>query len=543
MSNENLNSNGMNLSDIKRQAMEQEAQRQQEENNEAVNNSNSSPNEQENESSAENSSVNSKPVDEKGSSVVLPKDDSFIMAVDTKKGFHVVPADQAQPPESPSGSGLIIENNREENAQQGALAIALPHGVMPETAESIANYMREMDKQIEEERQKALAAGYNEEAAARGEKQTPKRSDDETDEEEEFDQEKYDKAIVIIDKSGMGQVINFTDEEREKLKKVRSITLKEVEVQQLETLKIRKAKKNSVDKILNYTSHVHTTPIVLTASGYTAVMKGLSTYELISLMSSSQNALIDARTRWSLLHSKIVDSSIGKMDFDAFLKNTAAVDYNTLIYGVLVATYPDDDKYPLQCPKCDKNFEHPYSPRSLIRAEKMSDRLMELVKTIVDGSHTAQSAKEVHESSPLNTVKRILLPVSGFYVDLHVQSAYDLINNSIEALTRNNEEKYNQAAVLGTAVKQFITPDPENPGEWLGYEDALDITKLIYNLRDTDILTLTKQTEIIMGDLSFDFGLMDVSCPHCAHHEKTIPIDIESVLFYRYRQAMNTEIE
>ena len=34
---------------------------------------------------------------------------------------------------------------------------------------------------------------------------------------------KYNEAIVVIDKTGMGSVINFTDEERQKLEKVKKI--------------------------------------------------------------------------------------------------------------------------------------------------------------------------------------------------------------------------------------------------------------------------------------------------------------------------------
>jgi hypothetical protein len=71
----------------------------------------------------------------------------------------------------------------------------------------------------------------------------------------------------------------------------------------------------------------------------------------------------------------------------------------------------------------------------------------------------------------------------------------------------------------------------------------MDITKIIYSLQDTDILVLSKQSELILEDLSFDFGLMNVKCPHCGHYREEVPFDIESILFYRYQQAMNTTVE
>ena len=47
--------------------------------------------------------------------------------------------------------------------------------------------------------------------------------DDGVEKKEDF-LKRYQEAVAVIDKTGMGQVINFTEEEREKMKKVKSIT-------------------------------------------------------------------------------------------------------------------------------------------------------------------------------------------------------------------------------------------------------------------------------------------------------------------------------
>ena len=46
---------------------------------------------------------------------------------------------------------------------------------------------------------------------------TEETMDDGTEKTEDF-LKRYNEAVVVIDKTGMGQVINFTDEEREKMK-------------------------------------------------------------------------------------------------------------------------------------------------------------------------------------------------------------------------------------------------------------------------------------------------------------------------------------
>ena len=73
---------------------------------------------------------------------------------------------------------------------------------------------------------------------------------------------KYEEAIVIIDKSGMGHV-DFTDEERKKLEHVKKIKVEEVETVSLKTIRRKKVKKGSSDAIIKKINSVKETTIVL----------------------------------------------------------------------------------------------------------------------------------------------------------------------------------------------------------------------------------------------------------------------------------------
>jgi hypothetical protein len=174
----------------------------------------------------------------------------------------------------------------------------------------------------------------------------------------------------------------------------------------------------------------------------------------------------------------------------------------------------------------------------------MSDKLQQSVAKIIDSAHTEELAKAAHDESPVSQVKIVKLPVSGYVFEIYIQSAHDLIYNSIKGLTENTEERYNQASILSTVVKSVYIPDPDaTDNSYIEYSEAMDITKIIYSLQDTDILVLTKQSEVVLDDSTFEFGLMNVKCPHCGHYRETVPFDIESILFYRYQQAMNTSVE
>lgn len=437
-----------------------------------------------------------------------------------------------------SGPGLVINNDEMVNEVQEAPKYGV--GINPSTVDSLDAYLKDMDTDIE---------ALKERAEERKAQNPSTESDDEEEEEEsstmtkdEFNK-KYNEAVVVIDKTGFGKVINFTDEEHKKLEKVKKIKLEEIENVSLDSIVTKKPKKKDIDKIIKRVSSITTSNIVLPISGYTAEMKGCSAYELISLIDQNDNALLNAQTKWSLIHSKLENTSIGKMDFNEFLLNTAANDYNTFIYGLLCATYPDDDTLPLTCDKCKKNFEHRYSVKSLIRAESMADRLKDSIMNIVDNSISEEGAKRVHENSLISQIKRIVLPNSGIIAEIYVQSAYDLINKSIKDLTENNDEKYAQTAVLSTLINAFYIPDPDEPGTYFEVDTAAEISKTIYNLNEIDVMIIRKIGEDLMEDMSISYGLMNVTCPHCGNYTPFIEMELENILFYRYRQALSTVID
>ena len=356
---------------------------------------------------------------------------------------------------------------------------------------------------------------------------------------------RYKEAVVVIDKTGMGQVINFTDEERAKLQKVKSIKLKEVETIELKSIKTKKAKSGVADRILQKRNTVRNTNIVLPISGLTMVMKGCSTFELMGLITGDQVNVMTLVAKWTLLHSKVESTSIGKMDFNTFLNNVASLEYDILVYGVLCATFPDEDIFPLTCPMCKTDIEHKYEMRSLLRAEEMSEKLMGMVKHVADNSYTEEMAKKCFDESVLNTEKSILLPDSEFICTIGVQNAYSFIYDSVNAIDKL-EEKYNQATIISSAVSKIFVPNPDDDGAtYLEVDDTTDKIKLIYSLNAKDISILSTKIGEITEGLEFKFGLMDITCPNkkCRHHVNSVEVELDTILFHKYQQAMNTTID
>ena len=430
--------------------------------------------------------------------------------------------------------------------------------ISPEQMASIQETLAELDRETEaakaeyeawQKQQQAErdARQFEEENSPLSEDEDLGEDDDMATDEEHRDDflKRYKEAVVIIDKTGMGQVIDFTDEEREKLQKVKSITLKEVETIELKSIKTKKAKVGVADRILKKRNTVRNTTIVLPISGLTMVMKGCSTFELMGLITGENVDVQTLIAKWTLIHSKIESTSIGKMDFNTFLNNVASAEYDMLVYGILCATFPDEDTFPLRCPMCRTEIEHKYQIRGLLRVEEMSEKLAERVKEVADASYTEEKAKECFENSLLNTELTIKLPDSEFICSLGVQNAYSFIYDSVNAINKL-DAKYNQATILASGVNRLYVPNPDDDGAtYLEIDNTEDIIKLIYSLNAKDISIMSTKISEMADGMQFKFGLMDINCTNmkCKHHVNTVEVELDTILFHKYQQAMNTTIE
>lgn len=465
-----------------------------------------------------------------------------------------------QPVEEPEyeGPGLVVNKEEYKEKAEAPAGQNVFTGVNPDTQSAIDSYLKEIEEETKEVEERIAERGINPEDVASGKitEAQLEDSEDEIDDEAKDDmtesefKEKYENvARVIIDKSGFGQVINFTEEEHAKMERVKKIRVEEVETVSLKTLKTKKAKKNTnVDKIIKRISNSAIANIVLPSSGYSASVRGLSTYELITLQSPTGNNLLDIQSKWAIIYDKIEETSIGKFnDFNDFLSHTSSDDYGVFIYGLLCATYPEMDKFPMKCEKCGKTYDHDYSVQSLLRVERMSEELQDAIANIVDSSVMESTAKECHENSPVFERKIIKLPGSGVIAELQVQSAYDLINRTFKDLDKIKDEKYATPAILSTRIHALYVPDPDtdpSDPEYFEFTSTLDIAKTLYAMDTQDVYILNQMVNESVNKLTMEFGFMNVECPSCHNKINSVPIrDIESFLFYKYRQVANSLTE
>ena len=108
------------------------------------------------------------------------------------------------------------------------------------------------------------------------------------------------------------------------------------------------------------------------------------------------------------------------------------------------------------------------------------------------------------------------------------------------------DEKYQQAIILTSAIPTMYVPNPDdNYASYLEITDTEDKIKLVYSLEARDISILTNKIGKLTEGMQFKFGLMDINCPNakCKHHINSVEVDLETILFHKYQQAMNTNID
>lgn len=358
-------------------------------------------------------------------------------------------------------------------------------------------------------------------------------------------EEEFNEKMLVINKMGPGY-LNFTKEEEEKIEKVDVIRLNEVKVVDINSLKTRKKRKYSPDKAISMTKKAFTIEVPLPVSGFIVSMRGLSTQEMQNLWAEADDNVIRREsTKWRILYDCVVDSSIGKLTYAEFRKEVGSADFETLVFGALSATYPEDDSIEIQCvnQKCGKSFDHEYSLRSLIRAERFTDEMTARLANIIEAAGSKEAALAVHEESPVRTVESFILPESGYVLTTYTQSAQDLIEISYKQLAEIEDPAYSQAAILTSAVKEILVPDPEEEGIYDSYDDAEDIIKFIYSLRDKDLLILTKKIEEVLTDKSIQYGFMNVTCPHCGKYSKTLAVNLSEILFHHSQRYNQTDVQ
>lgn len=379
--------------------------------------------------------------------------------------------------------------------------------------------------------------------------ETGEESDNE--EEQELSEEAKNAIQIIIDKTGLGPDIHFTDEEKEKIALAETIKLNEVKIVDINTFKAKRISDKSFQEVIKEHDYSGSrVTVCFPGSGFKAQMKGLTYGEYADIALTFENLSFDSYyKKLSIIYNKMTNISRKPFEnFEDFLKNFAYTDINLAVYALFVATETEDQDISLRCGRadCDKGFIWKFQPRDTLRLEKCSENVLFRMREIATAD--AADYDRLCDESAVKNSKIIELPGSKFMVEIGIVSAYDFLYNFIPIMDREkfeenfgeNNTTYLQNSLLLTSIHAVYVPTESGIVECYGYKDILDA---IYKVTPNDIKIVMAYAGDIQSKQQITFGLQNVVCPHCQAVTKFVDIDIDEVVFRAYQRLMSTEIE
>lgn len=416
----------------------------------------------------------------------------------------------------------------------------------------MAEMMAELDE-YKDKKAKGEEIGKMKYLSEKKESESSDDADEEmTEEEKKKEEERKQLVEIVIDKTGLGfENIEFSDEEKEKIRYANEIKLKEVETLDLNSIVIARPDKSFLDTIAESTSasSLSATTVPLPGSRYKVSVKGLSYGQLGDILLNEDTKNFDRiHKQYSIIYNSLGTPSIGKFqNFEDFLRNTAFTDMDMLLYGLIVSTFPEIETIPLSCRRCGQQFGFEYTPRTLLDLENCSDAFLNNMKAVTDCP--ANEVIEFNKNSFLKKRKVIKLPFSGYLIEFGLASAYDYLYNMVDIIFGDSFKQEHpddtngilqfNAAFISMIRSIYI---PNGNGSYLQFTNGEDIIQALYRVKVDEFPMISGIVTKYIDEYTPQFAFKNVTCPKCKIVTPRVPADLNNLVFRKYQRLLSTEI-
>lgn len=275
-------------------------------------------------------------------------------------------------------------------------------------------------------------------------------------------------------------------------------------------------------------------PIIALKSGYKADIAALNNNDKIELRNLSGSATDQTMKLFRLIHSKIRTTSIGKMSFQKFLEITAEEDYETLVYGLFSASFPNATEYNMGCPHCGTEVKLPLLPSQLIEVidkEKAGDYVATVLANYDKG-------EEFLKNSLVNQQNRVMLPMSKGVVEIITPTLKGMLDST--RIIDTNKTKYS-ADLINTAkyIKAIYVLNIEEfqksgRVQHLPITDTGAILNFISSSDAADLQAIRKSVSATIRSYSIQYRIPKFTCPStaCSKAIDKVHVDLTKLLFF-----------
>jgi hypothetical protein len=275
--------------------------------------------------------------------------------------------------------------------------------------------------------------------------------------------------------------------------------------------------------------------VIALQSGYRAAFKALNNDDMIKVRKFSGTEREQNLKLFTFVYSKMVNSNLGKITFEDWMKITSEADFETLVYGIYCATFPEEQEYTVGCQHCGKENKAKISKEWLIQAKdeaKVGGYIRDLL-----GKNYAPN--ELVKHSVVNNKVRVMLPKSKIIMDLVTPTLADYIRTISRAETNKGVEPeiFGYLKHIGDIFIPHIQALAEGRADFLQLESIEDKIRTIVNVDPEDKKHLDKAINDKMGTYKVEYKLPDLNCRHCEKEVKDITVDMTEVLFQNIAKA------
>jgi len=266
--------------------------------------------------------------------------------------------------------------------------------------------------------------------------------------------------------------------------------------------------------------------IVAAQSGYMAKVSPLVHKDIVNMLYGNLGRYEYKKAVYKTVHDKVFDTSVGKFDFDQFLRYTSVEDMETFYYGVYASTFPNEGSFRYTCSECGEEHDYKVNHNNLIKTTD-KDHMRKLIDDVTRNSTSIEKMKQY---SLVGTGEAIQLSESGLIIELKTPSLFD----SLEILRTVPEKTIDKDAISVTNmlyINKILIPSKESSGAFTEENNKTSILRIIDNLPIDDASELQTAVFDRVDKNRITYSIKNIKCLDCSHEEKDIPISIEDILF------------
>jgi hypothetical protein len=296
--------------------------------------------------------------------------------------------------------------------------------------------------------------------------------------------------------------------------------------------KIKTTTKNQIDKERDISKALYggksAFQIVAAQSGYMAKVLPLVHKDQVNLYYSNLSFYEYKKAVYRVIWEKIHDTSVGKIQWEDWLRSTSVEDLETFYYGVYASTFPNEGSFRFSCPSPDCGEEHDYKINHM-NLIKTTDK--ETMRKLIDEvSKNATTLEKMREYSLIGKNEAVQLNQSGIVVEIRTPSLFD----SLEILRTVPEKTINKDVLTITNllyIEKVYIPTKEDKSIFTEETNKTAILKIIDSLPIDDASELQDAVLERVENNRISYSIKNIKCPTCGYETKEIPISVEDILF------------